>query len=139
MSFVGGKLKLKGGDPLKSGGGVKKKKKKKADKEAEGQLALKEGAEGSEQAAKVRPAAGSAGLGAVALGTLSRAAGSSRRALAGSRRGQRCSPCLPADAGPTAWVGMTVGGAPPANGCSWRLGTAFFKLRCWWVPAPAGA
>lgn len=30
MSFVGGKLKLKGGEPLKAGGGVKKKKKKEA-------------------------------------------------------------------------------------------------------------
>lgn len=30
MSFVGGKLTLKGGEPLKTAGGVKKKKKKKA-------------------------------------------------------------------------------------------------------------
>ncbi|GLC41597.1 hypothetical protein PLESTB_000698200 [Pleodorina starrii] len=32
MSFVGGKLKLKGGEPLKTGGGVKKKKKKQEEK-----------------------------------------------------------------------------------------------------------
>eukprot|EP00877_Chromochloris_zofingiensis_P007445 jgi/Chrzof1/2954/Cz12g05210.t1 len=33
MSFVGGKLKLKGGEPLKSAGGVKKKKKRAKDGE----------------------------------------------------------------------------------------------------------
>lgn len=34
MSFVGGKLNLKGGEPLKAAGGVKKKKKKKSKDEA---------------------------------------------------------------------------------------------------------
>mmetsp|Transcript_6776 Transcript_6776/g.14977 ORF Transcript_6776/g.14977 Transcript_6776/m.14977 type:complete len:145 (+) Transcript_6776:236-670(+) len=56
MSFVGGKLKLKGGETLKpTSGGVKKKKKKDKDKEEGLALTIPEGQDGNEVLETVSP------------------------------------------------------------------------------------
>lgn len=55
MSFVGGKLKLKGGEPLATAGGVAKKKKKSKSKEEAGGQVVAAVAEGEGGEAKAAP------------------------------------------------------------------------------------
>ncbi|GBF99022.1 hypothetical protein Rsub_11826 [Raphidocelis subcapitata] len=81
MSFVGGKLTLKGGEPLKTAGGVKKKKKKKAAEAA--------GGDDEQRAASVAAAAAAKASGLGGAPVAPPPEGADRRTDAQRRRDER--------------------------------------------------